>query len=1009
MDVVKSLQDAGIIDDNQTASDFVEQIMEDTGFNDQLPTITVNGTQLNELFNFTIDVFPETFDIAPENYQPLLATAIVNSLRMNLTLTVAEAVEDPNGKWPQGLGNVGLVDAEQFQQLVVASIRDSLNNVPLGFGLTAADISQFNDTFSVLDDFDIFEYSLMVNVILENKVDVYTSTVEHMQSRLIKVSNDIYHLLGASHPSQPTAPIAIQMVAMQIIKAFLNNIFMAVLVFLFILSVMLIYSLMLADVEEKTYEFGMLRALGLEHQSLLMYLLAYGMSFAVPGVVIGLLVAYFVNNCTAYFIATYTGLDIEFALNPWAAFLGIIVGVIMPLLAIYVPIKRALTQNLRDSLDLYHRIVSGLSIAILKLEKLGLSPPQLVCAVLFVVIGFMTYYIVPLAFMMGKFEIFLYLLNIILILMILGLTFMVQLFQGVLERYAAKLLVLCSYVDRKVLSIVLKNLEGHRSRNWKTGLMFCIALSFVIFSGASFALQGRVIRDSLKATLGADLYVRSPSDEIWGLKEGEIRNWIENVYKPQQPGNINAYSFATPPMKDLEGIKRVTISPLCEFPAQRTTIIGVEPNYLHAIYQEYFIPTETDDSMSFPSLENGEEDLVAGLYTEDGIDMVYSDIDPYGVLATIPGYGSDVSSSIYPPIKMIVPEGLRVGMSIDTSIHVRLRMSVTSHNDAIFRGRVRGMAAKLPGYFFSSYQQIMYFSTSLISMKDYKNMLDYYYDGEYPSELTDHLTNETTYGLPKQTLRVMLKSGLSTAQREILANGIRNFFEKDTTILVDVVALAETAGTTMKAMEIFFIVVGLIALILAFFLLWSSFNSNVRENSWEYGVLRAVGIPSDQCTRIYIYEALAISMTAAFLGTAVGLLIATTVVLQMNLFTELPFHLDVSATVVPLGNVPDAAVCVHWQCDYGVTVPCEGDSEASDSRGAQRSGHLDVLVDLTWKPSPSPWSCSGSTKEKGGDRLNPTHQRSTSPRPLTKTYTSTSKKVNLNTGLCSKALSDPWF
>jgi ABC-type antimicrobial peptide transport system permease subunit len=43
-------------------------------------------------------------------------------------------------------------------------------------------------------------------------------------------------------------------------------------------------------------------------------------------------------------------------------------------------------------------------------------------------------------------------------------------------------------------------------------------------------------------------------------------------------------------------------------------------------------------------------------------------------------------------------------------------------------------------------------------------------------------------------------------------------------------------------MEIFYLIVGIIALVLAFFLLWISFSSNVRENSWEFGVLRAIGL-----------------------------------------------------------------------------------------------------------------------------------------------------------------------
>ncbi len=33
-----------------------------------------------------------------------------------------------------------------------------------------------------------------------------------------------------------------------------------------------------------------------------------------------------------------------------------------------------------------------------------------------------------------------------------------------------------------------------------------------------------------------------------------------------------------------------------------------------------------------------------------------------------------------------------------------------------------------------------------------------------------------------------------------------------------------------------------VAMLLCFFVLWISFTSNVSENSWEFGVLRAIGL-----------------------------------------------------------------------------------------------------------------------------------------------------------------------
>ena len=42
--------------------------------------------------------------------------------------------------------------------------------------------------------------------------------------------------------------------------------------------------------------------------------------------------------------------------------------------------------------------------------------------------------------------------------------------------------------------------------------------------------------------------------------------------------------------------------------------------------------------------------------------------------------------------------------------------------------------------------------------------------------------------------------------------------------------------------NLFYIIVALVAMILSFFLILVSFVSNVKENSWEFGVLRAVGL-----------------------------------------------------------------------------------------------------------------------------------------------------------------------
>ena len=53
------------------------------------------------------------------------------------------------------------------------------------------------------------------------------------------------------------------------IRVFLSTSLSTIVFFLAILSIQLIYSLMLSDVEEKTYQYGMLRALGFRNKNLI--------------------------------------------------------------------------------------------------------------------------------------------------------------------------------------------------------------------------------------------------------------------------------------------------------------------------------------------------------------------------------------------------------------------------------------------------------------------------------------------------------------------------------------------------------------------------------------------------------------------------------------------------------------------------------------------------------------------------------------------------------------------
>lgn len=87
-----------------------------------------------------------------------------------------------------------------------------------------------------------------------------------------------------------------------------------------------------------------------------------------------------------------------------------------------------------------------------------------------------------------------------------------------------------------------------------------------------------------------------------------------------------------------------------------------------------------------------------------------------------------------------------------------------------------------------------------------------------------------------------MNHSISDDRRAFITNGIRSYFRDDLTLLID---RKETHDSVKSNLDLFQIMVGLIgfiALTLSFFLLLISTTANIKENLWEFGVLRAIGL-----------------------------------------------------------------------------------------------------------------------------------------------------------------------
>ena len=179
---------------------------------------------------------------------------------------------------------------------------------------------------------------------------------------------------------------------------------------------------MLSDVEEKTFEFGMLRALGFNTRNIMITIIMQSFTFSVPGLLSGLLAAAILNLIARKILYLIVQNESTYNLSSGSLWIGITLGLVLPLLSNIIPIQRALGKNLRASLDQYRRSLSDMAVQIKSLQKYGLSLNQFFMGLGLLILGILTYYVAPQAFLFRKFEIFFGIMNLLLILMILGLT-----------------------------------------------------------------------------------------------------------------------------------------------------------------------------------------------------------------------------------------------------------------------------------------------------------------------------------------------------------------------------------------------------------------------------------------------------------------------------------------------------------------------------------------------------------------------------------------------------------
>ena len=215
-------------------------------------------------------------------------------------------------------------------------------------------------------------------------------------------------------------------------------------------------------------------------------------------------------------------------------------------------------------------------------------------------------------------------------------------------------------------------------------------------------------------------------------------------------------------------------------------------------------------------------------------------------------------------------------------------MLCTRWTDQCFRTRVVMTTKKFPGFGSSSYRYISYAQPSVLITED---QLKFLIKELSPGpEKEEDLNN-----LPVSLLNLKLRDDRALNKNEVLRlkSMINTHVDTNKVWIFDYRDLKSKMDESLQTMLLFLSLITALLFLMSFSQLLLSIEGNIRDNQWQIGVLRAMGLTKHSVKSIVLTEATANILTAVLIGFFVGYIVMVTSMSVMNTIFELPINFDV--------------------------------------------------------------------------------------------------------------------
>ena len=357
----------------------------------------------------------------------------------------------------------------------------------------------------------LYDYATEIRCNLSplSRIDAYRiANFDTVRGTIANFASTIVYTIGFPE-IDPTLLIINALEGRRFVSLYLGILLDILLFVLFLLSTVLIYSLLLINVSKRTFEIAVRRMLGSNKRTVIGLLLCQAISYSLPAWIGGLLFAQMVAGGTLNVFAQSSGINIYTGLTGKAILYASILATTIPLIASIGPIRIALGPTIRDALDMNRPKANIIQYNVERAEDNKLSWTLFFGGLGIFALGFAVYFGLPLSLLSLNLGLLASLFISILLGMLGGL---VTLMLGI-ELYLSKFMVYISirwWESLSVISLTMGNLIAHRPRNRKTILMYALSVAFIalIMVVAEQQVMGAAYRQQQRN--GAPIVVLSP-------------------------------------------------------------------------------------------------------------------------------------------------------------------------------------------------------------------------------------------------------------------------------------------------------------------------------------------------------------------------------------------------------------------------------------------------------------------------------------------------------------------